>query len=216
VKRETLSNLVRGKKKIVGSKFFVFCRKTGSKTQFQEEATDPNHVVERIAGALAVQCLVRGQNPEDFEVLVPVDSGLSGQMVTRARQLLQEGRAAASPPCLSPRQNEILHSVLRHQANKEIASRLNITVRTVKFHISSLLEKFGVENRAELARRATNFMEMNHFLPAPAGFSVSAERTVSGPANPPNYARGANPLDVRLRAADKALNLRFPGSALSA
>jgi len=43
--------------------------------------------------------------------------------------------------------------VIRNRANKEIASDLNITVRTVKFHISSLLNRFGVQNRAELARR---------------------------------------------------------------
>ena len=48
-----------------------------------------------------------------------------------------------------------------NRANKEIASKLNITVRTVKFHISSLLSKFGVESRAELARRAAGFMRPN-------------------------------------------------------
>jgi len=42
--------------------------------------------------------------------------------------------------------------VLSNRANKEIASKLNITVRTVKFHISTLLSKFGVETRTELAR----------------------------------------------------------------
>jgi predicted ArsR family transcriptional regulator len=47
---------------------------------------------------------------------------------------------------------------VRNQANKEIASRLNITVRTVKFHVSSLLSKFGVENRNELARRAAGLL----------------------------------------------------------
>jgi hypothetical protein len=31
-------------------------------------------------------------------------------------------------------------------------------VRTVKFHISCLLSKFGVDNRAELARRAESFL----------------------------------------------------------
>ena len=52
----------------------------------------------------------------------------------------------------------MLNAVLCNRANKEIASKLNITVRTVKFHISSLLSKFGVESRAELARRAAGFM----------------------------------------------------------
>jgi DNA-binding CsgD family transcriptional regulator len=34
--------------------------------------------------------------------------------------------------------------------NKEIALRLNISERTVKFHVSNLLAKFGVRRRADL------------------------------------------------------------------
>ncbi|HXP24104.1 MAG TPA: helix-turn-helix transcriptional regulator, partial [Candidatus Sulfotelmatobacter sp.] len=114
--------------------------------------------MERIAGLLAMQCLVRGQEPRDFEVMVPAQGILVEQLVSRAQALLEEGRAVACPGSLSPRQKEILYSVLRNKANKEIASVLNITVRTVKFHISALLSKFGVENRIELARRAAGFL----------------------------------------------------------
>ena len=64
----------------------------------------------------------------------------------------------AGPAPLSPRQSEILRSVICNRANKEIASKLNITVRTVKFHISSLLNKFGVDNRTDLARRAAGLL----------------------------------------------------------
>jgi hypothetical protein len=34
--------------------------------------------------------------------------------------------------------------------NKEIATRLNVSERTVKFHVSTLLEKFHVSRRVDL------------------------------------------------------------------
>ncbi len=51
---------------------------------------------------------------------------------------------------LSRREREVLDSLLENLANKEIASRLNISERTVKFHVSNLLNKFGVRRRADL------------------------------------------------------------------
>jgi DNA-binding CsgD family transcriptional regulator len=138
---------------------FVFCEKSTGAARFHAESnSDPDYIVERMAGLLAVQCLVRGSDPSDFAILVPAASTLGTRLVSRAQELLEQGREAASPATLSPRQKEILQSVLCNRANKEIASQLNITVRTVKFHISSLLSKFGAENRAELARRATAFL----------------------------------------------------------
>jgi len=139
---------------------FVFCEKSTGMTRFQAESTaGPDSAMEHMAGLLAVQCLVRGHDPADFVVLVPADQALCERLFSRAAALLEEGRAVANPGSLSPRQREILQSVVRNRANKEIASRLNITVRTVKFHISSLLEKFGVDNRVELARRAAGVLQ---------------------------------------------------------
>jgi DNA-binding NarL/FixJ family response regulator len=51
---------------------------------------------------------------------------------------------------LSRREREVLDALLENLANKEIASRLNISERTVKFHVSNLLSKFGVRRRADL------------------------------------------------------------------
>lgn len=51
---------------------------------------------------------------------------------------------------LSRREQEVLNSLLENLANKEIGSRLNITERTVKFHVSNLLNKFSVRRRADL------------------------------------------------------------------
>ena len=55
-----------------------------------------------------------------------------------------------APSELSRREQEVLSSLLENLANKEVASRLNISERTVKFHVSNLLAKFGVRRRADL------------------------------------------------------------------
>jgi len=41
-------------------------------------------------------------------------------------------------------------AVRRQLQNKEIAAELNVSERTIKFYVSSLLLKFGVAGRGEL------------------------------------------------------------------
>ena len=57
---------------------------------------------------------------------------------------------ADSPAELSRREQEVLSGLLENLANKELADRLHISERTVKFHVSNLLAKFGVRRRADL------------------------------------------------------------------
>lgn len=51
---------------------------------------------------------------------------------------------------LSRRETEVMNSLLDNRSNKEIASELNISERTVKFHVSNVLRKFRVGRRADL------------------------------------------------------------------
>ncbi len=51
---------------------------------------------------------------------------------------------------LSRREKEVLELLLENLSNKEIASRLHISSRTAKFHVSNLLAKYGVESRVDL------------------------------------------------------------------
>jgi DNA-binding CsgD family transcriptional regulator len=57
---------------------------------------------------------------------------------------------AISGANLSLREDEVLGSLLENLSNKEIGIKLNITERTVKFHVSNVLNKFGVRRRADL------------------------------------------------------------------
>lgn len=50
---------------------------------------------------------------------------------------------------LTERQREVLHSLTRGLTNRDIASQLGISVRSVEEHVNNLLEKIGATNRAE-------------------------------------------------------------------
>lgn len=51
---------------------------------------------------------------------------------------------------LSRRETQVFESLLDNLSNKEIAAKLRISERTVKFHVSNVLTKFGVGRRADL------------------------------------------------------------------
>jgi len=65
---------------------------------------------------------------------------------------------------ISPREQQILDGLLNNRSNKEIANDLNISERTVKFHVSNLLSKYGVQRRADLIVLA--FQKSNAAVPA--------------------------------------------------
>lgn len=71
-----------------------------------------------------------------------VDSVISKSRKTEA--------AKSSQVEISRREREIIDNLLLNLSNKEIANKLNISERTVKFHVSNLLSKFNVQRRADL------------------------------------------------------------------
>lgn len=57
---------------------------------------------------------------------------------------------------LTPREQEVLRQIARGYAYKQVARRLNISVKTVETHVSSVLRKLQLSNRHELARWASD------------------------------------------------------------
>jgi Bacterial regulatory proteins, luxR family len=55
----------------------------------------------------------------------------------------------------------VLTNVAQNLSNKEIAAKLNVSVRTIKFHVSSLLEKFDVRGRVDLMLEASVFLPVD-------------------------------------------------------
>ncbi|HYK97801.1 MAG TPA: PAS domain-containing protein [Candidatus Acidoferrales bacterium] len=63
----------------------------------------------------------------------------------------EPGRDARKKLRITPRELEVLSGVLRGDGNKQIACDLGVTEQAIKDHVSSLLDKFHVRNRAALA-----------------------------------------------------------------
>jgi DNA-binding NarL/FixJ family response regulator len=71
-------------------------------------------------------------------------------LIVKAQRVLEARNGTEAIVKLSRREAEVLDGVLRALANKEIAFELNLTERTVKFHVSRLLAKFKVRSRMDL------------------------------------------------------------------
>ena len=171
---------------------FFFHEKTTGVAHFRVPAQpDGSLPVDQAAGLLAMHCLVRGQSPSDYVVMVEAGKGLLGGVAEKAEKLLQAGRSVSLPVQLSRREEEVLNGVMRSLANKEIAASLNLSERTVKFHVSSLLSKFHVRGRMELVREASraylSCRTAGNGDPAgarpgsPAGMRLPAPRLADGP-----------------------------------
>ncbi len=57
-------------------------------------------------------------------------------------------------PAITPREREILALIAAGRANKEIAAELGVSEDTVKRHVSHILEKLDVNDRAQATARA--------------------------------------------------------------
>src|SRR5215469_13423429 len=71
-----------------------------------------------------------------------------------ARDLAQQVRPPVLPSSaaiehLTPRELEVLGMLAEGVGNREIASRLGVSDHTIKFHISSILDKLGASTRTE-------------------------------------------------------------------
>ena len=135
--------------------FFFYEKNTGVAHFNVEAGPDGRFPVDQAAGLLAMHCMVRGQSPSDYVVMVQADDELLEGLTEKAAKLLEAGKSVHSKVSLTRREEEVLSGLMKSLANKEIAANLNLSERTVKFHVSSLLAKFRVRGRMELVREAS-------------------------------------------------------------
>lgn len=69
----------------------------------------------------------------------------------------RKGVVSDSP--LTGREIQVLQRVVLGEENKEIAHHLGCTPRTVAFHVSNILRKFGVASRLRLVARVAGHAE---------------------------------------------------------
>jgi NarL family two-component system response regulator YdfI len=79
--------------------------------------------------------------------LVLLDPEVTQNLAARIRT--QSTQSAAALDDLTPREIEVLRMLAEGLGNREMAARLGISDHTVKFHISSILDKLGAATRTE-------------------------------------------------------------------
>ncbi len=103
---------------------------------------DPERLVRTIHEVLRGKYVIEDQvfTPRELERWLE-------QEMEKARHLYSEPGSPFHP--LSDREMEVLSCVVRGMSNKEIAMALGISHQTVKNHVTSILRKFGVEDRTQ-------------------------------------------------------------------
>jgi DNA-binding CsgD family transcriptional regulator len=155
-------------------RFVFFDRKTGTRRFEVKASQDGSMPMDQAVSLLAIHCVARQQMPRDFSVMIGVGEDLVAGLVGLATKLIGSCTDTRAPVPLSRRQYEVLNAVAQNLSNKEIAGRLNVSVRTIKFHVSSLLEKFDVRGRVDLMLEATGAL-------SPEGLHDREGNALSGP-----------------------------------
>lgn len=99
----------------------------------------------------------RGELELALRAVARGDTWLSPALTKRVVAAYTQGTlASAEEPfaVLTPRQREVLQLVAEGHSNKEIASRLNVTLKTVEAHRTELMERLGIHGVAGLVRYA--------------------------------------------------------------
>jgi two-component system, NarL family, response regulator YdfI len=110
--------------------------------------------------ARALRAGVRAILPSDIsseQLIAALKAAAAGLVVTHPAEIAamlpvaepaSRALAELAEP-LTPRESEVLQMLASGLANKEIAARLAISEHTVKFHVASILGKFGASTRTE-------------------------------------------------------------------
>jgi DNA-binding NarL/FixJ family response regulator len=117
--------------------------------------------VRRALAAGAAGYILKNSDKSELELALRTvgrgDTWLSPSLTTRVvKAFTQGGQPSTEGPLqvLTPRQREVLQLVAEGHSNKEIATRLNVALKTVETHRTELMERLGIHGVAGLVRYA--------------------------------------------------------------
>ena len=124
-------------------------------------STTSDDVLDAIAAGAAGYLLKDAEASEIVSAVQNAGAGrsslsptIAGAVVRRVREQSVVTEHPAELLALSARETEILRLVAQGRDNTEIAQELYLSPSTVKNHVSSILEKLGVDSRVQAAVRA--------------------------------------------------------------
>jgi two-component system, NarL family, response regulator LiaR len=112
-------------------------------------AFDTDERIIKAVQAGAKGYLLKGAPRQELFNAIRVIAGGGSLLQPVIASKLMQHLSSPQPDALTEREQDVLRLMGQGKANKEIASELVVTERTVKFHISSILRKLDVTNRTE-------------------------------------------------------------------
>ncbi len=129
-------------------------------------AGDDEHLFDAVKSG-ASGYLLKGLKADKFIELLrqieqgaaPFSPGLASKVLAEFARLAHGAETAhppqsGAPAGLSPRQQEILTLVAQGATYQQVADRLFLSERTVRYHMSEILERLHLDNRAQVIRYA--------------------------------------------------------------
>jgi DNA-binding NarL/FixJ family response regulator len=132
---------------------------------------------ERVGGALqrgARGCLLKGASGRDLvhavQMLHQGESYVSPSLAAKLLMRPHLGNVRAAKPVdrfsdLTPREDEILSILVKGRSNKEIGNTLDLSEKTIKHHVTNILQKLQVRNRVEAALVAAERIPQRQMMP---------------------------------------------------
>jgi len=112
---------------------------------------DDVHVFAALQAGAAGYLLKDVQPDELVRAIRQVHRGESALHPKVAARLVQHTAQPAGFADFTPRERDVLRLLAEGFANKEIARRLSLSEKTVKTHVSNILQKLGVADRTQAA-----------------------------------------------------------------